>query len=115
MVTLDMVENGLGRYLDNEILPKLPRDGIKGFGLGVAATLMIKRGGALIRSLGQNKIIQAMGLIGTDGAVDLDAVQEAAAANIPPAGVAIDLPVGIQLRMHREDVQILCDYIRGVK
>lgn len=115
MVTLEMMENGLGRYLDNELLPKLPREGIKGFGIGVAATLMIKRGGALIRSLGQNKAIQAMGIIGADGAVDLDMLQEAAMANVPPTGVAIDLPIGIQLRVHKEDVQSLCDYIRGVR
>lgn len=115
MVTLEMVENGLGRYLDNELLPKLPRDGIKGFGIGVAATLLVKRGGALLRGLAENKTMQLMGLIGADGAVDLDAVQEAAMANIPPTGVTIDLPIGVQLRLHREDAKCICDYIRGVR
>lgn len=115
MVTLEMVENGLGRYLDAEILPKLPADGIKGFGIGVAATLLVKRGGVLIRNLGQNKTVQAMGLIGADGAVDLDVLQEAAMANVPPTGVAFDLPIGIQLRLHKDDVKCICDYIRGTR
>ena len=115
MVSIEMVENGLARYMETELIPKLPREGIKGFGVGFMATLLIRRAGSLIREYGKKPAMQAMGLISVDGAVDLDAVQEALAANVPPNGVAIDLLGGIQLRMHKADLDCICDYIRGVK
>jgi hypothetical protein len=114
MVTIEAMEQGLAQYLDNEILPNLPRDGVKGFGIGVAATLLVKRGGGMMRELANNKIIQGMGIMAPDGAVDLDALREACVQNIPQTGLQIELPMGIALRFRTEDIDKMCAYIKGV-
>ena len=112
MVSVQQVEKGLAAYIDNEMLPNLPRDGIKGFGVGVAATLLIKRGGGIIQQLASNKIVQQMGLVAPDGSVDLDAVQEACVVNMPNTGVPVALPFGMTIRIKPADIDKICDYIR---
>lgn len=112
MVSIEAIETGVARYLDKELLPNLPRDGIKGFGIGVAATLMVKRGGGMLRALGNNKIIQGMGIIAPDGAVDLDVLREACISNIPKTGLPVQLPMGIAIRISAEDIDKICQYIK---
>lgn len=112
MVSIESVERGLARYLDEDVLPSLPRDGIKGFGIGMAASLLVKRGGNILRAYASNPYLQQMGLITPDGAVDVDAIREAAKANIPPTGLAVDLPAGICLRVKAEDIDRIYEAIR---
>lgn len=114
MVSIQTVEQGIASYIDHELLPNLPRDGIKGFGIGVAATLLIKRGSGMLQQLSGNKIMQQMGIIAPDGAVDLDVLEDAAISNMPATGLPVALPLGITLRFKAEDIKKLCDYIRSV-
>lgn len=112
MVSIDSVERGMAAYLDNELLTKIDTSGIKGFGLGMAATLLIKRGGRLLREYAKMPILKQLGLVSQDGSVDLEALQEAAVSRIPQGGLPIDLPMGICLRVSEADVSALCEYIR---
>lgn len=112
MVSIDAVEKGMALYLDRELLPNLPHDGVKGFGIGVAATLAVKRCGNIIRGLTQNKVIQSMGLVSPDGAVDLDAIREACISNIPSTGLPLELPMGISLRLTDKDIDTMYRYIK---
>ena len=112
MVSIDNVERGLARYIDTGILPNIPRDGIKGVGLGIAASLLVKRGGNLLREYAKNPLLQQLGIVTSDGAVDLEALREAALENSPAQGVSVDLPLGITLRMNASDVESLYNAIR---
>lgn len=112
MISIECIERGLARYIDEELLPNLPRDGIKGFGFGMAASLLIKRGGSLLRQYAQTPWLRQMGLVTSDGAVDLDAIREAALANLSPTGLAVELPMGICLRVTSADVEKICECIR---
>ena len=112
MISIECVQRGLARYIDGEVLPNLPRDGAKGFAIGVAASLLVKRGGNLLRQYAQLPWLQQMGLVTSDGAVDLDAIREAAMTNMPASGLAVDLPMGICLRIHAEDVQKIYECVK---
>ena len=112
MVSIDAVERGAVRYIEEQLLPSLPRDGAKGFAVGVAAALMVKRGGNLIRTYADSAIVKQLGLISPDGAVDLDALRDALKVNVPTTGVVFDLPMGIAIRIKAGDVDTLYDMIR---
>lgn len=112
MVSIESVERGLARYIDKEIMPAIKTDGIKGFAVGTAASLLVKRGGNLLRGYAQNPMLQQMGLVTTDGAVDLDALRDAAKSNIPVGGLLVELPMGISLRINTADVDSLYKAIR---
>lgn len=112
MVSIESVERGLARYIDRELMPSVKTDGIKGFAIGTAAALLVKRGGGILREYAKNPLLQQMGLVSPDGSIDLDALREAAASNIPASGLIVDLPMGITMRFQAGDVDSLYKYIR---
>jgi hypothetical protein len=57
-------------------------------------------------------MLQQMGLVTADGAVDLDALRDAAKSNIPVGGLLVELPMGISLRINTADVDSLYKAIR---
>lgn len=111
MVSIDSVERGLARYIDESFLPGVSKDSAKGFAMGMAASLLVKRGGVLLRTYAKHPVLQQMGLVTADGAVDMDAIREAALSNMPATGVAVDLPIGIGLRIKPEDVTAIYNAI----
>ena len=112
MVSIESIARGIARYIDTEILPTMQTGGVKGFAIGMAATFLVKRGGNILREYAKNDIFRQLGLVSADGAVDLDAVREAAIANIPQGGLAVDLPIGICMRVNASDIDKLYDTIR---
>lgn len=112
MVSIESVERGMARYIDSEIIPAIKTDGIKGFAVGTVASLLVKRGGNLLRAYAKSPVLQQMGLVTPDGAVDLDALREAARENIPTGGLQVDLPLGISMRITTADVDLLYEAIR---
>lgn len=112
MVSIDCVERGLARYIDTEILPNLPKDGVKGVGIGIAASLLVKRGGVILREYIKNPMLQQLGIVSVDGSVDLDVLREAAMENISAQGVVVDLPLGVTLRINADDVDSIYKAIR---
>lgn len=112
MVSIECVERGVARYVDTEILPHISKNGPKGFAAGMAASLLVKRGGNILREYARKPIMQQLGLVSPDGAVDLDAIREAAKENMPATGLAVDLPMGICLRIGADDVDKVYEMIR---
>ena len=103
----DRVERGIAKYMDTELIPKLPCDGIRGFGIGVCATLLTRRCTNLLQGLEKNAIIRDMGVI-KDGAVDIDLLADACKQNIPASGLTVSLPMGITLRINASDIDTIC-------
>lgn len=112
MVSIENIERGLAKYIDTQIMPAIKTDGIKGVGIGIAASLLVKRGGNVLREYAKNPLLQQLGIVTADGAVDLDALREAALENIPSQGISVDLPLGVTLRMSAADVDSIYNAIR---
>lgn len=112
MVSIESIERGAARYIDAEILPAIKADGVKGFAVGTAASLLVKRGGNLLRAYASHPLLRQMGIVTADGAVDLDALREAVLENIPQGGLLVALPMGITMRINATDVEALYKTIR---
>lgn len=104
MYSIEVIERGLAQYIQTAILPKMQGGTAKGFALNVMGTLLIKRGGNLLRQYAQNPTIQQMGIIDQSGAVDLEVLKESVLESLPKNGLAIEAPLGIVLRINAEDV-----------
>ena len=71
MVTLAQVTAGIERYLDTEILAKIP--GWQKWVLGAAASRMLSRSGEIFNTLKNNPVVSAMGVIDDQDQIDIAA------------------------------------------
>ena len=113
MVSIGQIEAGIAKYLDAELLPQLPKDGAKGFGVQFMAVLATKRIGTLVTSLTSHPVVAAMGVVDSQGGIDLHVLRDTALQSMPETGVAIDVPLAGKLTFYKADVQKLCEYIEG--
>ena len=72
MASMDAIQKGVARFIDAEILPKLPVDGAKRFGVGLAASVMTKRGARILEGYKDNEWMNKLGVIDAGGNVDLE-------------------------------------------
>ena len=109
MVSMAQIENGVARFMDNELAPKIPADGpnggLKRFGLLVALSYNIKSK--------VPAVLATMGAVDENGNVDLDGVAEMARRYMPDAGLRVQVPVINELVFYPADVDLLRRYIDG--
>lgn len=111
MVSVNKIEQGVANYLDGELMPQLQGNGVEKVLVGTAASLFIRRFGAIIESYKDNKLVQMLGIMDEKGNVDVDTLAEEVKKNIPKDGIKIDVPIVGTLTFHKEDVDKLYDYI----
>ena len=111
MVSINKIEQGVANYLDGELMPQLQGNGVEKVLVGTAASLFIRRSGAIIESYKDNKLVQMLGIMDEKGNVDVDTLAEEVKKNIPKDGIKIDVPIVGTLTFHKEDVDKLYDYI----
>lgn len=111
MVSIDKIERGVARFLDIEVLPTIPAEGLSRVVAGTAMAVFVRRMGGLIRGYGANGVIQGLGVMDAAGNVDIDVLREALKANMPDAGLRVDIPFGGAVTFHRADVDTLYRYI----
>lgn len=111
MVSIDKIEKGLANYLDNEFMPQLKGNGIEKVIVGTAASLFIHKTGAIIEGYKDNKIVKMLGIMNSEGDVDVDTLVKEVKKNIPKEGFSIEIPIVGTLTFHEEDIDKLYDYI----
>lgn len=111
MVTMKEIESGIAAYLDAELMPKLPTSGLEKVIAGTAISLFIKRSGTILESYKDNKVVQMLGVMDTEGNVDVDLLATELKKNMPEDGIKIDVPMIGSMTFHKEDVTKLHEYI----
>lgn len=114
MVEISRIEKGVARYLDSELVPKLPGGSWKQFGAGAASALVAKRGGRALEKLKGHPAAVAFGLVDEAGCIDVEILREIANEKIPDAGLQIDVPMLGRLTVYQRDIEKLYGYIVGV-
>lgn len=111
MVAIDKIEKGVANYLDNELMSQFQSNGLEKVIVGTAASLMIRKSGAIIASYKDNKLVKMLGIMDDKCNVDVDVLAEEVKKNIPKEGVKVDIPVIGTMTFHKDDVDKLYDYI----
>lgn len=110
MVTLNQVQNGIVRYIDVEMLPKM--DGWKKWVFGAAAGIAVTRAESIFEGLRHNSLVSALGVIDEHGHIDIDTLHREFAKQAQRGPTAIDMgPLGMY-SMDRRDVDLIAQFIR---
>lgn len=110
MVTVEQIEKGFARWLDNELMPHFPANGWKKVVAGTAASIMIKRGGAMISSLAENSIVKALE-VAKDGMIDIELLRDELKENMVSTGLKIDIPIVGAITLNKGDIDVIAQYI----
>lgn len=111
MVSVKNIEQGIASYLDAELMPQLQNNGLEKVFIGTAASLVIRKAGAIVEGYKDNKLVKMLGIMDEDGNVDIDVLAEEIKKNISKDGVKIDIPIVGTMTFHKSDVDKLKDYI----
>lgn len=110
MVTVEQIKAGIGDYLQAKIMPML--DSKRQFVLGMAYGIGAGKIDALIAETCKNQIVKAMGLIDENGRVDIDALYNAAIAQMQvQQRLQIDIPLMGAFTFDEADLRELRDCI----
>lgn len=86
IITPKQIIRGAASWLDSEILSTM--GSASKYGLGVAASLLSKRGEALLEKAMTNDTVKTLGLA-RDGGYDLDELRSVMLERFPPEGIRI--------------------------
>lgn len=110
MVTVDKIQRGVSRYLDEQLMPHLT--GKDRWIMTGVATLALQRLPQIIQSYATNPGMQMLGLIAPDGTVDIESLITSVkpAARTTPADIPIPLTGG-SVTVTEQDLDTILRYI----
>lgn len=111
MVEVAKIEKGIARYLDAELVSKMPENTWRQFGVGMLSGLVAKRGGVMIEKLKAHPAASLFDLVDQSGCVDVELLRELAKERIPENGLPADVPLIGRITIYRADVEKLYSYI----
>lgn len=115
MVSINQIEAGTVKYIDNEIAPKIPvnvpNGQLKKIAFLAGAAYAVRKG---IRQYAGHSILTQLGAVDEQGDIDLDGLLEAARGAVPETGFKATVPILGDLTFYAEDLERLAAYIREV-
>lgn len=112
MATIQQIEQGAVRFIDNEIAPKIPTSipngQIKKIAAVAGAVYAVRHG---LPKAVSNPALTAIGAVDGEGNIDVEGLAEIAAAQVPEGGFKLTVPILGDLTFFREDVERLKTYI----
>lgn len=112
MSTLSQLEQGIVKFIDSEIAPKIPTNIPNGQIKKIAAVAGAVY--AVRTSLGKmvsNPAFIAIGAVDEDGNIDVEGLSAVIASQIPKDGFKVTVPILGDLKFFVEDVEHLKSYI----
>lgn len=117
MVSMNQIEAGVSRWLDRELMPKLPTcgqyDGLKKAATVALALYAIKRGRAALDSLTHNSFLATIGAVDHEGNIDIEGFAEEMKKQMPEAGLKVSVPMVGDMTFYRTDLDDMLRYIKG--
>lgn len=112
MVTVQQMQEGVARYLDAELLPKI--GGWKKWIAGAAATEYVGKLGVVVDAIKKKPAVAILGVVTEDGMIDADKLRDAFVNQARSSGsVSFDIPLLGTLTIGERDVETLYRYIVG--
>lgn len=112
MVTIRQAQQGLVRFIDQDVVSRL--SGWEKIVIGGGGGLIAARLPQVLEKYLEHPVVSALGVYDKEsGELDLDAVYEAVKPYIGDEPINVKIPlVGITLKLSRREIDNLYDYIR---
>ena len=111
MVNLNQVQQGLSRYIDNELTSKMT--GAQKWIFGAGAELYLGNISSIYNKLKVHPMVDALGIIDENDQIDIDRLYSALLHQADKGSMTMDIPVIGAFTFNRSDVERMYQYIIG--
>lgn len=108
MATINQVRRGIEKYMDAEILPKLPK--AKAFGMGVYAELLLSQTESQLQKYLELPAVKVLGIVDESGNIDIEKLRDVAHKKMPD-NIQLDLPLIGTFTFGNADIDMLYQHI----
>lgn len=114
MASIERLEAGIAKWIDNEVAPKIPTDGpygqLKKLAAVSGAIYVVRR---RLRDFVGGPAAEQMGILNGDGDLDVRGLAEIVKGHIPEKGLKVPVPMlqEMALTFRADDVDVLLKYI----
>ena len=110
MYHYERVLNGLVKFIDDELLPKV--DGLQRWVLGTGAGIAANKGAKIFHSLKDNSLLNTLDIV--DGEqVNVDLIYEELSKQATASPIVIDIPMVGTIKLNKSDVDKIYHIIVG--
>lgn len=103
MATINQIQTGLAKFIDEEIVPTMP--GWQKWVIGAGATIALGNLPAIIDRWKDNELVKMLGVIGKDNSIDIQKVYAGVKKQAAKGPVSIEMPGGMgKLTLTEADV-----------
>jgi hypothetical protein len=103
---------GLSKFIDESVLSHYPANSMKRILMAGAVSLYLKQNENIVDTLASNPLLTGLGVMGTDGNVNIEALRDALKGEINKAGyMRLSIPLIGDIDFTPEDVDTLYRYI----
>lgn len=113
MVTIEQIKAGVASYLDAELMPKFPENGIQKVLAGTAIGLALHKSGDIIMSLKDHPYVKMLEIMDDKYNVDIDVLKTEFVKNIPESGFVLEVPMFGTMKFNKSDIEKLYKHIMG--
>lgn len=112
MVTLAQVQNGIVKYLDTEITPKIP--GWQKWVFGAAVGISISKISNIFTALKEHPFVKMLDVIDENDNIDIDSIYQEFRRQSQKGAITFDVPIiGMPITLNTTDVDKLYQMIKG--
>lgn len=110
MITYEILKAGCSKYLDMELMPKIP--GWRKWAVGAALAMYLEKGIDVFNALKENDFIKALDVINKDNEIDLEKLYKAILAQAEKSAVTFKTNILGDITIKADDVKKLYCYIK---
>lgn len=112
MANANQIKAGIGDYINQHMMQKL--DSKRQFVLGIAYGMFAGRLDTILAAVQQNTTARALGIVCENGEIDLDAIYNAAIAQMQQQGkLSFDIPFMGTFAFNADDIHDIYNAIQG--
>ena len=111
MYSYAQVINGLTRFIDNDIVPKV--NGWQKWVIGGGAGLILSNAKNVFNQLKDNDVVKLLGVIDEDDYIDVDKIYREFKKQASKTDITLNIPMLGELTLNERDLDKLYSYIKN--